>query len=288
MNAVTWHVLGAGSMGALAASRLQRAGHGTRLAGRHGVVTHQLHFPEPSTRTVTLDADDGGPIHYLLVAVKAGDTAAALAPLQPRLADDLVLLRLQNGMGTLDGLALPADSRVVHALTTDGAWRDETGIHVVAENQTVAGDGGDQPPAPLNNLALYWPGWQWQVDIEQRQWRKLAINALINPLTALFDCPNGALLDGGERELAMRELAHELDASVPRWLDAWPGDSFRLAREVAQQTAANTSSMRADVRAGRATEIDFINGYLVRCAHAHGLSLPAHDAIIERIHALTP
>lgn len=285
LNPCHWHILGAGSMGTLAAWRLQQAGHRTFLAGGDA-SERSLIFSDDQQLALTLDADPDEPIQALVVAVKAGDTVSAVTPLLPRLAPGAVLIRLQNGMGTLDDVALPDNTRVVHVVTTDGAWRDGKHIHVVAQNQSWAGDGQAQMPTALSGVDGAWQGWQWCTDITLRQWQKLAINAIINPLTALFDCRNGALLDQGPRQQAMAALAQELDHLIPHWLPQWPGNSLALAEQVAAQTANNISSMLADARAGRITEVDYINGYVARQAHAHQLDAPENQAICTRISTL--
>lgn len=284
MPADVWHLIGAGSMGTLAASRLIAAGLDVRVIGRHGQpLQRRLHWPNGTQQLLTLPAAGDEPILHLLVAVKAGDTRLALQPLLPRLAPQAEILRLQNGMGSLDDLPLPASLRVLHLVTTDGAWRDAQQIHVVAENRTLIGDGGNTPPPWLTRLQPHWPGLQWCQDIDRAQWQKLAINAVINPLTALYRCRNGELLDGGEREQQMAALAAEVDQFLSARFANWPGDTLARSREIARQTAANTSSMLADVLAGRETEIRYINGYLLAQARALGLSLPVHESLTCRL-----
>lgn len=281
--AEVWHLLGAGSMGSLAAARLLAAGFSLRLISRdRQPARRQLHWPDGHSSTILLAADNGQPIHHLVVAVKAGDTRAAIQPLLPRLHPQADILRLQNGMGTLDDLPLPKEVRCLHLVSTDGAWRAGEQIHVVAQNRTLIGDNG-QPPVWLDALRRHWPGLVWSADIERAQWQKLAINAVINPLTALYRCRNGELLDAGEREQWMKVLAEEADQLLCRLYPDWPADTLARSREVARQTAANTSSMLADVLAGRTTEIAFINGYLLRRAGQFGLTLPAHQALLTRL-----
>jgi 2-dehydropantoate 2-reductase len=279
-----WHLLGAGSMGSLAAWRLQQAGKTVRVI-RSAQLSLQrtLHWPDGRQVSLSLPAAGDEPIARLLVAVKAGATRAAVAPLLSRLVANASVLRLQNGMGSLDGLSLPPSARLCHLVTTDGAWRDGEQIHVVAENQTLIGDGSAAAPDWLAGLIPHWPGLRWCEDIERAQWSKLAINAVINPLTAGYRCRNGELLDGGEREQQMAALAAEVDAVLARILADWPGDTLARSREVALQTAANTSSMLADVLAARPTEIDFINGYLLGRAGALGMDLPSHRQWLTRI-----
>lgn len=275
-----WHLIGAGSIGTLAASRLLVAGFDVRVISRHGQpAQRRLYWPDGRERAVTLSAAADEPIRRLLVAVKAGDTRQALQPLLPRLAVQAEILRLQNGMGSLHDVALPETVRVLHLVTTDGAWRSAADIHVVAENTTLIGDGGNAPPDWLTSLLPHWPGLQWCQDIERAQWQKLAVNAVINPLTAVYRCRNGELLDGGEREQRMVVLAAEVDMLLSACYPDWPMDTLQRSRDIARQTAANTSSMLADVLAGRETEIRFINGYLLAEAQRKSLSLPAHEAL---------
>lgn len=290
MAATVWHLLGAGSLGTLVAARLVDAGFPIEALtrGPDTVIARTLLHPDGSRRALHLPAADADrPITHLVLAVKAGDVATALAPLAPRLAPDVTLLALQNGLGALDGVALPPAARVVTAVTTDGAWRDGTQVTVAAVNETQAGDGGATPPTWFPLLAEHWPGLLWTTDIRRAQWRKLAVNAVINPLTALHDCPNGALVESAALRAEMVALAAEFDRVAARLVHDWPGDTLARSVEVARRTAANMSSMRADVRAGRATEIDFINGQVVREARRLGLSVPAHERIVAAIRRRT-
>ena len=278
-----WHLLGVGSLGTLAANRVLAAGFSLRVISRHTNVQRTLYWPDGRhwQATLTLAADE--PIQRLIIAVKAGDTVAALTPLLPRLDPHCHILRLQNGMGSLDSIDLPSQARRFHLLTTDGAWRKGNQVQVVAENRTLIGDGLSQPPSWLAPLAAHWPGLQWCEDIDRAQRQKLALNAVINPLTALYGCRNGALLDGGPREAAMQELAAEVDILFARLDTDWPMDTLARSRQIAVDTAANTSSMLADIQTGRVTEIDYINGYLLRLAAGQGMALPAHQRCYDRV-----
>jgi 2-dehydropantoate 2-reductase len=245
-------------------------------------------LPNGSQHNYFLNADSGGPIQCLLVAVKACDTRNAIAPYLPRLATTVTIIRLQNGMGTLADIALPSHCNIIHAVTTDGAWRDGNNVHVVAENSTWFGNGMpviDPQIAPLQN---HWHGFQWDKDIDCRQWQKLAINAVINPLTAIYQCQNGDLIKHEETHKLMKQLAKEIDQALPLWMPDWPGNSYQQAKQIAQQTANNTSSMLADIRARRSTEIDFINGHLVASAKKYGLNLPTHEKVIEQVRLAHP
>ena len=271
-------------MGSLAAARVQASGFSLRVLSRdRRPLQRQLHWPDGRSLFLNMAAAGDEPVRRLIVAVKAGDTAAALQSLSARWSDDVDILRLQNGMGSLDGVTLPAAARVLHLVSTDGAWRDGEHVHVVAENRTLIGDGSDQPPHWFAALAAHWPGLRWCPDIERAQWQKLSVNAVINPLTALYRCRNGELLDGGQRQQRMAVLAQEADQLLQQLYPDWPADTLERSRLVAQQTAANTSSMLADVLAGRRTELRYINGYLLRRARELGLHLPAHARLLTEL-----
>lgn len=285
-EAPVWHLLGAGSLGTLVAARLLDAGFVVRVIPRHRQRTlhRTIHYPNGSVRELDLPlAERNEPIRHLVLGVKGRDTSPALTPLVSRLAPDAVLLSVQNGIGTLQQVPLPDHVRVIQAITTDGAWREGDHITVAAVNETMLGDGSDDEPAWLPQLAQHWEGLHWRRDILFVQWRKLAVNAVINPLTALHDCPNGKLAEDPGLCRDMEVLSAEVDQVAARVFPQWPDDTFSRSVQVARQTARNMSSMRADVRARRTTEIDFINGHLVREAHRFGLRLHAHERIIAAI-----
>lgn len=274
-------------MGSLAACHLQSAGMAVAVLGAaHDNLTRQLFFPQQTTpRLLTLPHDTPAVITHLLLATKAQQTGAALAPWRERLAPEATLVCLQNGMGQLDGLGLPATVRMISAITTSGAWRDRDKVQVVAENTTWLGDGNATAPAWVAPLARVWPGLEWVADIRRRQWEKLAVNAVINPLTALHDCRNGELLAAGLQD-EVRALAAEVDRVLMALDPDWPCHTLARTEQVAALTAENVSSMRADVRAGRATEIDFINGWLVREAEKRHLSAPLNRRLWEQVRGL--
>lgn len=279
------YVLGAGNLGTLAADYFADAGWDCIAAGRAALTRRLSNGVMQWQRT--LAADDGAPIRLLVLATKVQDSAAALAPLRARLDHNSVLLRLQNGLLDPTTLGLPPLRRL-EAISFSGAWRDTDAdgvmhVHRVAENDTYLGDGSALPPPWFAGLQQFWPKLQWRTDIYWQQWRKLAVNAVLNPLTALYDCRNGELLAEPGRRAAMAALAAEVDALARRLFEHWPNDTLARSEQVAVATAGNLSSMCADRRAGRATEIDFINGALLRAAAQQHLSLPHHTEVVARL-----
>lgn len=288
-----WHVLGAGAIGGLWSLRLAARGIPVTLIGHDGApasrrlslqehgdaVTHT--FPQCTPATT-------GPVSRLLVATKSHATRDALAPLLPRLAPATPVVLLQNGMGVEDWLCEERpDLCVLCAITTDGVFRQDRDTLVLAgRGETVLGGARaqDEPRAEAIAGEL---GMTHADDIRARRWQKLAINCAINPLTALYRCRNGELLANPAALSTMRFLCTEVAAVMTA--EGLPADAetlFRLARDTAEKTAGNLSSMRVDADAGRDTEIRFLNGYVVARARAHGIAAPENERMVAAVLAL--
>ncbi len=231
------------------------------------------------------------------MACKAPFSAAALDGLP--LAPDATVLRLQNGLGSLNGL-LPDGARMIEVVSASAVKRDGDAHRVVAENDTWMGESiaavapaagapaagaPAEPPTWFCPLTEHWPKLHWPDDFHHRQWRKLIGNAVINPLTGLHDVPNGRIFQDPALAGEAEQLAREADRVFTALDPTWPGDSLTGVRALAEATAGNTSSMRADMQAGALTEIDAINGWLLRQAEALDIDLPTHRRIVAAVQA---
>jgi 2-dehydropantoate 2-reductase len=285
LMSTTWHILGAGSLGTLWATRLARAGvpvrlilrDKTRLAGYQAGkgLTLVEHGAEQTYAVIGETPDTGGPIHRLLVACKAYDAQSAVAQLQHRLAPDAELILLQNGLGSQDAVAaqLP-QARCIFASSTEGAFRDgDWRVVFAGHGYTWLGDAGHPtPPVWLDDLHAAGIPHEWSADILTRLWRKLALNCAINPLTVLYQCRNGDL-QAHQCEVATlcAELGELLECC------GQPAAALDLQHEVERvihATAANYSSMYQDVANARRTEISYLLGYACHAATRHQLNLP--------------
>lgn len=130
-------------------------------------------------------------------------------------------------------------------------------------------------------------------ELLQAQFEKLVINAMINPLSVVFDCLNGELFGKPKILQWMRLLLYETASilkSLPELRD-YPDSKILFSPErlekivllVASMTAENKSSMLQDVRAGRETEINYINGYLVARGEQLGLNCDQNRALIKMV-----
>jgi 2-dehydropantoate 2-reductase len=278
-------VFGAGSLGSLIGGLLARA-HDVTLVGRgpamERVREHGLRIEgaltataRPAARTSPVDADAA------LVTVKAYDTATAAEALSTREYD--AVCSLQNGVGNEETLAERVDTPVLAGTVTYGARLREPGVLEctgVGEAVLGAREGGESGAADRLGRAFRAAGIGTTVatDMPRRLWEKLAVNAGVNPTTALARVQNGAVAEGPATPVVER-AASECARVAPVGID--PGEAATRALAVARTAAANRSSMLQDVEAGRRTEIDAICGAVVERADGAAPTNATLAALIE-------
>lgn len=291
-------LLGAGALGRLWAARLPvgQVVYLPRPGQPAPTLAYTLEVPGgQSLRTRVPALSTPGDLSLLLVTTKAGDALPALDHWLPRLAPSVPVVLFQNGLGSQQAIAeRHADRPILAASTTEGANRP-TPDRVVHAGRGDTWLGALTPAARCRldavaaQLAAAGLRLETTDDILERLWWKLVVNAGINPFTALLDCPNGALLQAPLFLEHIDPLCRELAALMAAEGIGQPRPEALRARieAVARNTATNTSSMRSDVRQGRRTEIDFINGYLVRVGLRHGIATPVNRMLTEKVRQLT-
>ena len=122
--------------------------------------------------------------------------------------------------------------------------------------------------------------------INEKQWLKLAINCVINPITALENIDNGQLLND-RFQAQIKALIHEIVAVAAFENITFNVDELlAIVLNVAEKTARNSSSMRSDILQKRKTEIDYINGYVVAVANKMAFSVPENKKLLQQVKAL--
>jgi 2-dehydropantoate 2-reductase len=119
-------------------------------------------------------------------------------------------------------------------------------------------------------------------------WKKLAVNAVINPLTAILRVPNGELLHRPPLDPLIAEIVEEVWRVAARHKIPLPTppELAEEVRRVCRGTASNRSSMLRDVEEGRPTEIDSINGAVVRLGRERGALVPANLALTSLVRTM--
>jgi 2-dehydropantoate 2-reductase len=123
--------------------------------------------------------------------------------------------------------------------------------------------------------------------VEGTIWSKLLINAAINPLTAILHLKNGELLNYVETREIMQSTAEEgaRIAKAKKLTLKWV-DPFAQVERVCQATAENYSSMLQDILNHKRTEIDFINGAIVREGESVGIPTPINSTLTRLVKAV--
>lgn len=303
-------ILGAGSLGQLWAGNLP-VGHSVFLS-RHSTegitplsdahrkeasLQYRLISPEGPETSCTVPVSPIRAIRpaLLLVTTKAGDTLAALERVLPLISDAVPVVLFQNGMGCQQTVADQWPLRpILAAVTTEGANRPETGLLAHAgRGQTWIGgltEKGRECAAPVveqlsgSGLAIHAEG-----DIHQRLWDKLVVNAGINAITAILDCPNGDILAHPFFLAHINDLSDEIARvmAAETSLPLTAGEIRTRIQALATSTAKNTSSMRSDRQRGRKTEIDVINGYIADRGQAAGIPTPVNQMLTLQVKDLT-
>lgn len=289
-------VVGVGAMGCLLGAQL----------GDIGDVTLIGHWPEQvrairdvgiwlehpdGSRThhrplITDNPGEIGPVDLALVLVKSRQTSEAAETIAEILKPDGLAITLQNGINNCSTLrGVLGIDRVTLGVTSEGATvLGVAEIRHAGHGPTHIGRdsslGGPQLDMLAAGVELFIKAGFETYLVEETDslvWGKLAINAAINPLTALLRVPNGFLLDHEElvdiMELAAQEVANVAAAqgiALP-----FPNAAER-AKEVARATGNNQSSMFQDVARGVPTEIEAICGAVARIGREHGVSTPVN------------
>ena len=294
-------IVGSGAMACWYAARLAphadvtMAGQwaeGLAALRQNGVTLERDGVRRPHAVSVAGYGEGLPPFRLALVLVKAYQTEAAAAALARWLAPDGLAVTLQNGLGNLEVLADRLGSeRVALGVTTAGAT-------LLAPGVVREGGAGPTSIAPhprtaallqlLRSAGL--PADQAD-DAPGVAWGKLAISAAVNPITALLRIPNGGLLEPrarGALEAAGRAMMEAAATAQAAGIRLPYTDAPAELEAVLRRTAANRASMLQDIEAGRPTEIEAINGAVVRAADERGVPVPVNRLLLALIRSLPP
>ncbi|WP_417618684.1 ketopantoate reductase family protein [Oceanisphaera sp.] len=290
-----WTILGAGALGCVMTGLLRQRGESVALMLSE---RHRGHF-HPSLDLITLTGthqliqsrprfpEHARTVECLLVFTKAYQVVDALKELHHLPASTPIIL-LHNGLGVSEQVqAMFPNNPLLAGVSSHGAIKERDWlVRHTGKGETWLG--------PLNEAAKAWSHLvkplqkalghaEWSEDIVLHQRRKLAINAVINPLTACNNITNGQLLEPRFADV-LAQLSEEVYQVMAR-LDgdkAETPDAFRRRLlQVIELTSSNYSSMHQDLAHGRATENEYIGGYIL--ANAGNLPVPVCGQLYQEI-----
>ena len=298
-------IIGAGAMGSLFASYLVDGGaevwafdqwrEHIEAIEKYGLIVKSTGSERAIRMHATADASAAGPCDAVLVMVKYHQTVAAMRAAAPMISPHTTIVTLQNGLGNVENIAstCPAN-RVVFGLTTLtcemlGPGRIEASYSNRGEtylwpsdrrpNEAIAAfcahlDAGGINAAPAP-------------DIELRIWKKLIVNCCLNTTCAITGLSVGKLIDQPSCWPLLDGISDEISVvAIAKGIPLEHQVARAFLRQVAEEARAHYPSMLIDVRSRRQTEIDCLNGAVLREAGELGIPAPYNQALYSAIRVI--
>lgn len=239
---------------------------------------------------VSANPEEVGKSDVLLVCVKSYDTKGLINYIRPIIDINCSVLTLQNGIGNVEIISeLLRGKSVFAGITSQGANLVEPGrLKHAGFGETVIGSLDGKLTSQLREIRQLFNEvgipTRLSRDIKGVLWSKLIINVGINALTAITRLRNGQLLEFEGTRVIMRQAVSEASKVAKRKrIKLQFDDSLTKVEAVCSATANNISSMLADVLKKKRTEIDFINGVIIRQAQSLGIPVPVNCLLVDLV-----
>jgi 2-dehydropantoate 2-reductase len=284
-------VMGAGAVGCYYGGMLARAGHEVVLIGRpqhvaaierQGLRLETQSFDERIRIGASTEASavQGAPL--VLFCVKSTDTETAAAALRPHLAPEALVLSLQNGVENADQLRALLPQAVAAAVVYIGTEMAGPG-HVLHHGR---GELVIEPSTASAEVARAFIAAGVPTEISDNVrgalWAKLILNCAYNALSAITQLPYGQLVAGAGITAVMRDIVDECVAVAQADGVTIPADVDAAVRKIAETVPGQYSSTAQDLARGKRSEIDHLNGLILRRGVALGVATPVN----RLLHAL--
>ena len=250
------------------------------------------------TTISTLAELPGGQVDTILVCTKSFDTAAAAQDLdthRPRLGQPGSAVLFQNGWGNAEIFSRYFDRETVYnasvitGFTRPAPNRVEVTVHAHAIHVGSLYTRNVEPVAPLCRAITAGDiPCQAVTEMEKDLWAKMLFNCPLNPLGAVLGVPYGALGASDHTREIMARIIREIFGVMQAggYATYWADPDEYLAHffdELIPRTAGHYASTLQDLRAGKRTEIDALNGAIVRLGAKYGLAVPANELVYRLI-----
>ena len=281
-------VMGAGAVGCYFGGLLARAGHAVVLIGRpqhmeairrNGLFMETLSFQAHVPLQSSADASAVQGANIVLCCVKSTDTESAAADLAPHLNSDALVLSLQNGVDNAERLQSILRRDVIPAVVYVASEMAGLG-HVKhhGRGELVIG-----PSAASQYLVKLFAdaGVPTQIsdNVAGALWAKLILNCAYNALSAITQMPYGRLVQGECVEDMMRDVMQECLSVAQGGGVTVPGDMWESVQNIARTMPTQFSSTAQDLARHKRSEIDHLNGYVLRRGKALGIPTPVNRAL---------
>ncbi|MFH2146052.1 MAG: 2-dehydropantoate 2-reductase [Candidatus Omnitrophota bacterium] len=288
-------IVGPGAIGCLFAAYLARGKHAevwvldkdvrrARKITASGITVDALNNKSFKGKVnITADAAEIKSCDLVIICVKSYDTECAAKSIEKLLGENSHVLTLQNGLGNIEIIAeMVGRERVLAGVTSQGATLIEDGhIRHAGCGDTVIGRLDGKLTVAMRDVRDIFArvGFPTRLskDINSLIWSKLIINVGINAQTAITRLHNGRLVEfAGTREILSLAVSEAVRVAKKKRIKLIYDDPIQKVESVCLATSANISSMLQDVLKKKKTEIDYINGAIVRQAKSFNLPAPTN------------
>lgn len=297
-------ILGTGAMAALFGGYLS-VNNNVYLLGRNKALVEKINSEGVRIREqdgsvsvfhphAACDVQGLSEADLMIVFVKSMATEEVLEKYRGLIGTGTYLMTLQNGAGHEEKLLKYADeNHVIIGSTQHNSSVIEPGfINHGGGGKTGIGSAASASAPELFDIAENFSscGFECSVSdkVKDQIWNKLFLNTSASSLTAVLQCPLGYVVDDPFTRSLMHKLAHEA-VMTANAEGCGPFDEAAVVsgiENVLEHSKNGYTSIYADIKAGRHTEVDTISGYVVRTAEKLGISVPYHDAVVTLIHAM--
>lgn len=290
-----WQIIGTGAIGCLWAANLLRIGQQVQLISRKATNIQQLTYQDVTGKNFVFDCPNSTQLlssnSPILVCVKAQQIISALLQHKHHIKPNQVIVLMHNGMGCAEQAAkLLPDNPIICATTANASLLvgplniKQTGLGI-----TYLGAFNQQARLAshlCNELNNALDNCYWSENIEQKLWLKLLINIAINPLTAIFSINNGKLKQPRYQQQIKQIINEAMPVLEALQISIDKSTLLTTINTVITASATNYSSMNRDIHFMRATENDYISGYLLQKASQHNIETPLIKSLYEQIKVL--
>lgn len=287
-------ILGTGAVGGYYGGLLARAGLPVVFIGRpaqvtslqrDGLLLQTQAFTERVPVVAHAEASALSGCELVLCCVKSGDTEAAAAQLAPHLGPGTVVLSLQNGVDNAARLAAALPQVTVAAAVVYVAAAMEAPDHVrhhgrgeLVLARWAPAPGQATPEAVQASFGQAGIAVELADDVDAALWSKLVLNCAYNALSAISRQPYGVLIRAEGVEAVMRDVVAECQAVARASGVALP-DPWPAVLRIAASMPGQHSSTAQDLARGKPSEIDHLNGFIMRRGQALGIATPVNRAL---------
>ena len=258
---------------------------GIRLEGLSGPIHTKIN--------VSADPKEAGSCDLVILCVKSYSTEDACKDIKELVSKETFVMTLQNGIGNVQILNDQfGQDKVIAGITNHGATLLAPGhVRHAGKGETIIGTSSGKVLGPVKEMAgiLSKAGLETKLskDIDSVIWGKLVINVGINALTAITHLKNGALIEyDGTREILRSAVQEAVKIVKRKRVKLAYDDPIQKVESVCKATAANISSMLQDVLNNKRTEIDFINGAIVRQGKSLGIPTPVNGVLADLVRTI--